>query len=374
MTRHYDCRHFLGYKPCIFRRPCDGCPSYSPFGKRILIIKLAATGDVLRTTPLLRGLRAAYPDCHVSWLTDPDAVPMLDGIREIDRLMPYGCETILQLRHETFDQVCCFDKDPKATALAMEVQAQERIGFGMSQHGNAMPLNPNSEYAFSLGIDDTLKFRVNRKTYQEMVFECAGLPYPEPQEYLLPDLSSEIARGREHLDRLGIRPGDVTVGLNTGAADLFATKKWTEEGYAGLADLLAERVGARVLLLGGPAEADRNARIAAMAARPLFNAGAHHPVRDFAGIIGNLDLVVTGDTLAMHIAIGLRVPVLVIFGSTCHQEIDLYGRGGKIVSDFECSPCYRSTCPKEVSCMQAIPAAAVYEAAARILVNRRSDT
>src|SRR5512143_1869596 len=159
MIVHYDCRHFLGHKPCLYRRPCDGCPSYSPFGKRILIIKLGATGDVLRTTPLLRGLRNTCPGCHITWLTGPDALPILEGIPEIDRLLPYGYEAGLQLRHESFDQVCCFDKEPKATALAMEIQAQERIGFGMSKFGSVMPFNPNAEYAFELGINDYLKFR-----------------------------------------------------------------------------------------------------------------------------------------------------------------------------------------------------------------------
>ncbi len=77
--------------------------------------------------------------------------------------------------------------------------------------------------------------------------------------------------------------------------------------------------------------------------------------------------MVTGDTLAMHIAIGLKVPVLVILGSTCPQEIELYGRGAKIVSDFECSPCYLSVCPKEVTCMDATSADVVFDAARKLL-------
>src|SRR5262249_21007110 len=88
------------------------------------------------------------------------------------------------------------------------------------------------------------------------------------------------------------------------------------------------------------------------------------------GIVANCDLVVTGDTLAMHIAIGLRVPVLVILGPTCHQEIELYGRGAKIISDFPCSPCYLQICPLEVTCMDATPASAVFDAAARLLAER----
>ncbi len=367
MIVHHDCRFFLGYKPCIFRRLCESCPHYAPFGSRILIIKLAATGDVLRTTPLLRGLQHAYPDCHITWLTESHAVPLLQGVDLIDRLLPYSCENILQLRHETFDQLYCLDKEPKATALAMEIQAKERSGFGMSRYGNVMPLNAGSQYAFELGIDDELKFRINSKTYPELIFECAGLLYPEPQEYVLPDLTSEITAGREHLQSLGVGPGELKIGLNTGASEAFATKKWTEEGYAELAGLLAGRMQARVLLLGGPAETERNARIASAAAKKPVNAGTHHTIRRFAGIIGNLDLLVTGDTLAMHIAIGLRVPVLVILGATCHREIELYGRGDVIVSDFDCSPCYFSECPKETNCMQAIRASEVYEATARLL-------
>jgi heptosyltransferase-2 len=73
----------------------------------------------------------------------------------------------------------------------------------------------------------------------------------------------------------------------------------------------------------------------------------------------------------MHIAIGLGIPVLVMFGPTCHQEIELYGRGAKIVSDFECSPCYLSACPKENTCMDAIPVNAVFEIAVGLLRNTR---
>ncbi len=367
MIVHFDCRHFLGHKPCVFRRECDGCPYYAPCGKRILIIKLAAMGDVLRTTALLHGLRRAYPTCQITWLTEPNVVPMLEGISEIDRLISYSCDSALQLRHESFDQLYCFDKEPKAAALAMDVRATERAGFGLSSYGNIAPLDPKSEYMFELGINDNLKFRLNTKTYPELIYECAGLPYPEPQEYILPDLSAEIAAAREYLRSLGITSTALKVGMNTGAGDIFATKKWTEEGYAELADLLAVQLGAEVLLLGGPAETERNARIAAAAERAPVNTGTHHSIRSFAGIVGNLDLLVTGDTLALHIAIGLKVPVVVLFGATCHQEIELYGRGAKIVSDFSCSPCYLSRCPKEVNCMEAIPARRVLDAVAQVL-------
>ncbi len=367
MTINYNCRHFLGYKPCKFCRACTDCPDYSLYGKRILIIKLAALGDVIRTTPLLRGLRAKEPGYHITWLTESNAIPILQGVREIDRLLPYGPDVVLQLESETFDEVYCFDKEPKATALTMKIRSERKVGFGMSQFGTPIPLNKESEYTYRLGIDDSLKFRCNYKTYPELIFECAALPYPSPQEYLLPDLSAELEDARAELLSKGVRPGDLKIGLNTGAGDSFATKKWTEQGFVHLANRLVAELGAKVLLLGGPKELERNQRIAAAARYHLINTGNNNPIRKFAGIVGNCDLVVTGDTLALHIAIGLKVPVVVLLGPTCHQEIELYGRGSKIISDFECSPCYLSVCPKQVSCMDALSAAAVFDSVAQML-------
>jgi ADP-heptose:LPS heptosyltransferase len=373
MFVHYDCRYFVGLKPCLFRRLCEGCPEYSPHGERILVIKLAAMGDVLRTTPLLRGLRQENPDCHITWVTEPNVVPILQGAPGIDRLLPFGFEALLQLELESFGRLYCFDKEPKATALAMRIRAGRRLGFGMTPYGTPVPLNPEAEYTFELGINDVLKFRQNAKTYPELVYDCAGLPYPAPQEYVLPDFATEISQARSRLATQGVEPGALKVGLNTGAGHVFATKKWTEEGYAALADRLIENFGARILLLGGPTEVERNARIIALARHPLTDTGTANDIRSFAGIVGNCDLVVTGDTLAMHIAIGQKVPVVVILGSTCHQEIELYGRGEKVVSDFDCSPCYLSSCPKEISCMDAMPVDVVYAAVARQLEQVRQN-
>jgi len=49
-----NCRHWVGHKPCKENRLCPDCPEFEPLGPRILIIKLAARGDVLRTTALER--------------------------------------------------------------------------------------------------------------------------------------------------------------------------------------------------------------------------------------------------------------------------------------------------------------------------------
>ena len=80
MTVKTDCKFFKGDIPCIYHKKegvkCENCKYYEPLKEKILIIKLGAAGDVIRTTPILRVLRKKYPYANITWLTDyPVLVP-----------------------------------------------------------------------------------------------------------------------------------------------------------------------------------------------------------------------------------------------------------------------------------------------------------
>jgi len=350
-----DCRYFIGDRPCGFKRVCEGCGQYSPMGKRILIVKLAALGDVLRTTPLLSGLKRAYPQSHITWVADREALPLLKNSPHLDRLLPFDFPSLLPLELETFDLVIGLEKEPRGAALASKVQAGERRGFGLGPEGSVYPLNRASEYAFFLGIADDLKFHRNQKTYPELIFEAAELDY-QKDEYLL-FLSPEDRAFAEALaKRVGLKKGETVVGLNTGAGDVFANKAWTLEGYLRLIEGLKRDKKIRLLLLGGPKERERNRKILRQTKGAVIDAGCDNTLGQFSALVNLCDLVVTGDTTALHLAIGLKKKVLAIFGPTCAQEIELYGRGEKIISPLSCAPCYRRSCSVVPNCMEAISA------------------
>lgn len=366
-TWRTDCRFFEGERPCVHRRECDGCPHYSAQGRRILVLKLGALGDVLRTTPLLVPLREGGP-VHVTWVTGESVATLLSGHPRIDRLLLPGYETSERLAVERFDLVLSLDKDPYSTSLAMRVAATEKRGFGRDANGALVPVHPDAAYAYDLGLSDRLKFFENERTYQDVIFEVCGLPWRR-QEYDVPAVREHAASGAGHLARAGVPDGSgPLVGLNTGAGGVFANKAWTVEGFAEIARRLAAD-GARVVLLGGPDEAERNARIAALAAGSARDAGVHG-LREFAGIVAGCDLVVTGDSLGMHLAIAAQVPVVVLFGSTCPQEIELYGRGERVVTPIDCHPCYRRTCDIHPSCQELITPDRVLQAVRRVLAAR----
>ena len=367
-----DCRFFKGERPCAPYKLCNRCPDYKPMGKRILIIKLGATGDVLRTTPLLAAIKKKYTDSFITWLTFPEAEEVLKFNPLIDCLLVYNLGSILRLERESFDLVLSLDKMAEATALVTKIKGREKRGFYMGDKGELLPLNKEADYAYRLGLDDKLKFKQNKKSYQEMIFEIAGLPY-EREEYILNLTPQENDYTGSLRKRYRLHKKKV-VGLNTGCGKVFDTKKWTIDGFVKVAKSLntsaalsinpehAERVNKHevaTLILGGPEEVERN-KIISKCLKGIkgkaISTGCCNTLRQFISIIDLCDVVVTGDTIALHLAIALKKKVIALFGSTSSNEIDLYGRGEKLIGHAPCSPCYKSNCDKDKGniCMSSI--------------------
>lgn len=372
MNYRLDCRHYTGYKPCGCSPLCaDGCTAYEPRGRHILILKLGAMGDVLRTTPLLRALRRLHSPCYITWLTLPESEPLLRHNPFVDRLLVWGLDAALQVQAEKFDLLLNFEKEGRALALDALTHAGGKRGFALSPAGTLGIHNDASSYALRLGVDDELKFRSNLKTMPEILFEMAEVPYGR-EEYVLELSPGAKAFGRRFAESHGLaaekRP---IVGLNTGCGAVFATKQWPLENFARLVALLHERGGCRVLLLGGERERTMNAELLRRApAGALLETGCGNSLDEFSGLVDLCDLVVSSDSLAMHLAIGLRKEVVALLGSTSVAEIELYGRGEILTSGRDCSPCFRKSCDHKPNCMDDLAAKPVAEAIGRRLKDK----
>lgn len=370
----FDCLHFKGYKPCVPRKDCRGCNEYMPWQRKILIIKLGALGDVLRTTPVLHAFRRKYPKAHITWVTKSNAKDLLAS-SQINRLLFVDDKdngTILRLLNESFDEVHNYDKEDSAISLCSLVRAKEKFGFYLNDVGQMAPVNELAYYSFDLGLSDELKFDKNLKSYQQLTYESSGLEIPSSMDrYDFGIESAEIERARFLLSKFGWGPSDgvPVIGLNTGSGRVFRTKQWLESSFYELAKILHTKLGARVLLLGGVDEDERNKSLALQLEGVAVYLGANFDIREFSALISQCHLLVTGDTLAMHLSLALGVPPVVLFGATCSQEVDLYGIGEKIVSRPSCAPCYRNECnqAESMKCMSMISPMMVFEAVKRVL-------
>lgn len=391
----FDCILYTGYKPCRYGNECKGCWHYEPREPyaaepaspvhvlapprdptdnspyKILIIKTGAMGDVLRTTTLLAPLLRVYPGAEITWVTDKSAVPLLEHNPKISRLYVLDDATEQLLAGEAFDLLLNFEKEPAPLALAGKVPARIHRGFAPTIWNTPTVYNSSSVYALLLGISDELKFRINEKTYPQIIAEMAEIPYQrDPYELYLPEAA---VKRRERLGEQLCRASHPWIGLNTGCGSVFRTKLWPVERWVELVNALKEHVpSATLLLLGGPAEKEMNRAIQSACSR-LIDTGCENSLEEFFGIVDACDIVVSSDSLAMHIAIALRKRVVALFGSTSATEIDLYDRGEKVVTDFECSPCYLKQCDKNPTCMQAMTGHEVAEAVLRLARTLEED-
>ncbi|MFA7228561.1 MAG: lipopolysaccharide heptosyltransferase family protein, partial [Melioribacteraceae bacterium] len=159
------CKNFTGYKPCFPGYNCleSGCKEANPIGKKILIINLDAMGDVLMTTAQLRAIKRKYPESTIYWITLKIAAGLLENNPFIDRVLKYDFESLSILDSIEFDIVMNVDKSQRSGALAMQVDAKERLGFGINGNGQIIPLNDGAGYNYRLGMDDHLKFKINQR-------------------------------------------------------------------------------------------------------------------------------------------------------------------------------------------------------------------
>ncbi|MCD6459731.1 glycosyltransferase family 9 protein [bacterium] len=373
MEFNLDCRYFIGEKPCKYNRLCEGCPDYDPFGKKVLIIKLGAMGDVIRTTPILPIIVEKFKKVHLTWLVDRQSRIFLRNNPLIDRVIEYGAQSCLRLQIERFDYLFSIDKEVRAAALATIVSADNKFGFGFNKIGNIYPFTDDAHYSLALGMCDELKFFKNKKTYQRDMLDSMGFAGEEYGHYELPLHNFDLNYGKQLLSVAGGISDRYIIGLNTGAGDRFATKRYTEKNLIKLIREITKNLDAVVLLLGGPDEKERNGRIMVQCkdVDNLIDAGCGNPMDKFVGILNVCDIIVSTDTLALHLALALKKRTIALFGSTCNQEIDMYGLGEQIVSRPSCSPCYKNECPNSgdefMRCMKDISADKIIDSIKRQL-------
>jgi ADP-heptose:LPS heptosyltransferase len=368
MTIHTDCRYFIGSKPCALHKKygaqCETCTFYEPVSLRILIIKLDSMGDVLRTTSVLPALREEHPACFISWITRREAVELIAHNPLLDELLVLESGTLSQLLVRKFDLVLGLDMSRDSGALCALARAADKRGFSIDAAGALFPLNESAKEWFYMGLNDRLK-KENCKSYQQILLELCGLPAARlhpPQYYITEE---ENRCGRDLVVNLGLDPSRPVIGVNTGSGSRWKMKSLPSDGLKSLIEKLAATF--QVLLLGGPEEVDKNARLSCLTGVP--DSGCSHSLREFAGIVNQCRLVITGDTLALHLALAQRKLVLAVFGPTSAHEIDLFQRGEKFSSRAECLCCYLPSCDRSPTCMELISVDDIVHAAERLLTS-----
>jgi heptosyltransferase-2 len=325
----------------------------------VLIQKTAALGDVLRTTSILPGLAATVPGARITWLTAPGAVdlvrthPLVHAVETVDVRDRADVErAAARLARTEWTRVISLDDEEPLCALASRLRTAQLSGAFLDARGRRA-YTPDVAPWFDMGLlsvhgkaeADRRKVQ-NTKSHPQIYAEMLGIPMGRPRLELTAE-ARDFGRGFARRHALAQRRP--VIGLNTGAGGRWTSKQLPVERTVELARYLAERLpaGTTFVVLGGDSEAERNARIldglarAGLGARAV-DAGTANPLLDFAAIVGQCDLLITSDSLALHLAVALDVPLVAFFAPTSAAEIELYGLGRKVSSTAPDACSYRT--------------------------------
>jgi heptosyltransferase-2 len=342
----FDCRHFRTGIPCLPNKKnntvCSNCSHYDKIQTRILIIKLGALGDVIRTTPLLERFRKEYPGVHFTWLTLSPAILPKD---QIDVIYKWDFTSVFTIEHSTFDIAINLDKDPEACMLLEKVDASKKYGYTWLNNHIA-PATEKASHKLLTGFFDDLS-KNNTKSYLEEIFEICHFDFRK-EDYQI-NLNHDLAvtwKSKLH----DLAKGKTIIGLNTGCGPRWNTRLWSEESWESLANQL-KVLGYFPVFLGGELEHDKNLKMAGLTD---VHYPGHFSLEEFIALTNACDIIVTQVSMMMHIATALRKKMVLCNTIFNKYEFELYDRGIIVGPPNECICFYGNTCLKGISCMHDI--------------------
>ncbi len=335
----------------------------------ILIIQTAFAGDLVLTTPLIEEAAAMYPGVPVDVLCIPSTAPLLGNHPLIRRCIVYDKKngdpklpTLLRaLAKENYTLCLCPHRSFRSAMLARATKAPRRISFDRSAapwlFTETVPYQPLWHEA-----DRVLSLL----THGDRPDSGRRRPRLYPSE-------SDRASAKALQPAFGgayvcVAPGSV-----------WATKRWTEKGFA---EVVRHFASSRpVFLLGGREDRELCDRIAnrARAASPDGSARILNTAGDLAflvsaALIEGAGVVISNDSAPVHLASAMDTPVVEIFGATDPAfGFTPYGVPHRIVmkEGLDCRPCAihgAKECPiGTFECMKELAPARVIEAAEELL-------
>lgn len=275
--------------------------------------KVVSLGDVLRTTPVLEALKEKHPESEIVFLTDKKAEELVKDNPFIDKLLIWDEFIGFLLLRERYDIVINLEKHPGICALADMIEGWQKHGFRFVSHTGGV-----DEYAQKVSFIDYIDNKSLRKDYwQKVLIEHIGAKWKE-QKYSL----GYQSKSKEIFD----------IGLNYQVGNKWPTKSMPKSSWEALHDNL--------VLLGYKVDWQQG----------LDN------LYDYIDWINSSKLIISQDSLGLHLAMALNKKVIGLFGSTGHEEIYPYGDIVFIDSTTTCEymPCYKAVCDNDKFCMEEI--------------------
>lgn len=358
----------------------DRAPAEPGERARALVVKLAHVGDALHIGPSLRALREQRPGWSLDLVAGPWCDALIRKIPYVAESVPYAPHLVLfnrgrgerglslageaaflwRLRRRRYDWL--FSTSVTSLVEVCLIQAARPALWVGAAHDAGL------WYPFSEARTRPYTSRQYEAQRIADLLPLIGVRAPRAElEYWLTD--TERAEAARRLAEAGLCAPVVAVAPGAG----WPGKLWPVERFAELADRLAERQHASILLLGSPGERELAEQMKSRMRRPALNLAGQTTLDQMAALLAESDLLVGNDSAPMHFAVAAGTPALCLFGPTSRPQWGPPEGGPHRVLQapklcFDCHPFHpRATCHDDRSCMKSLSVDAVADAAEAML-------
>ncbi len=339
---------------------------------RILVFSVNWLGDAVFTSPFIRSIKKRYPGCHLTCIIPPRCKEVLQGNPHVDTVLLYdekGAEKSLfgklrfafALRKGSFDVVFVLHRSFTKALIAFIAGIRERVGYDTKRRGLLLtrgikePSEDIHRVEYYLGLAGAVQADVSNRDYEFMVGEKD-----------LRDASRIMADS-------GVRDGKAIVVLNPGGN--WWPKRWPTDHFAKLADRFIDTYGVTVVITGSEKDRVLAGRIVEKMRNRAVSLCGKTSIGSLAAVFRKAQLVISGDSGPMHIAVAVGANVVALFGPTSPAITGPYGRGNYTVirTKVNCPiPCYDKRCTKN-RCMESISPDEVFETSRRYLSRKATE-
>ena len=323
--------------------------------QRLLLIRPGGIGDAVLLIPAILAVKEKYPEAEISVLAERRNGSIFTLCPAVDRLLFYDKPAdLLRAIRGGYDVVIDTEQWHRLSAVVARLtRAAVSIGYATNDRKRLFTHRigySHEDYEADsffnllapLGIGPSAALRIPFLSVPEGAVKCS--------DALLEQLS-----------------GTPFVTIFPGAS--IAERRWGSEKFRGVAEALANN-GMPVVVVGG--KDDEEAGKAIIQGAGGLNLAGRTSLVESAAIIARSSLLISGDSGVLHMAVGLGVPTVSLFGPGIQAKWGPRGEGDVIINrNLSCSPCTRfgttPACPIHTRCMAEIAVNDVAEAALKIL-------
>ena len=275
---------------------------------RIAIFQALNLGDLLCTTPALRAIRCRFPAAEITFIGRPWAEDIVGRLSTVDRFLPFpGFPGIAESPTDAVPA------NPHWPRFDLAIQMH---GSGEVSNGFIAALEATHSVGFGPPGDRRLTTAlswVESESEPLRWLRLADVVGAAPAGFHIEFPVTPAERTRAAA-LIGPPDGCPVIGLHVGASD--PSRRWPVDSFARLGDRLAERHRARIVLTGSDQERSLTAAVRRAMNAPAIDLAGLTELGELAAVIAALDLLVTNDTGASHVAAATRTPSVVLFGPT----------------------------------------------------------